>query len=77
MVTGKLLGDMSMDSGLGQSREHARSGNDTLDTVEKDSKNTDIMALKTLLSHCGTSSVSQLRWVFSSVVSRSYYLFSL
>ncbi|XP_031173709.1 CDK5 regulatory subunit-associated protein 2 isoform X2 [Sander lucioperca] len=61
MVTGKLLGDMSMDSGLGQSREHARSGNDTLDTVEKDSKNTDIMALKTLLSHCGTSSVSQLR----------------
>ncbi|XP_078127487.1 CDK5 regulatory subunit-associated protein 2 isoform X3 [Sander vitreus] len=61
MVTGKLLGDMSMDSGLGQSREHARSGNDTLDTVEKDSRNTDIMALKTLLSHCGTSSVSQLR----------------
>ncbi|XP_028458355.1 CDK5 regulatory subunit-associated protein 2 isoform X2 [Perca flavescens] len=61
MVTGKLLGDMSMDSGLGQSREHARSGNDTLDTVEKDSSNTDIMALKTLLSHCGTSSVSHLR----------------
>ncbi|XP_039636463.1 CDK5 regulatory subunit-associated protein 2 isoform X10 [Perca fluviatilis] len=61
MVTGKLLGDMSMDSGLGQSREHARSGNNTLDTVEKDSRNTDIMALKTLLSHCGTSSVSHLR----------------
>ncbi|XP_032395606.1 CDK5 regulatory subunit-associated protein 2 isoform X2 [Etheostoma spectabile] len=61
MVTGKLLGDMSMDSGLGQSREHARSG--TLDAVEKDSRqrNTDVMTLKTLLSHCGTSSVSHLR----------------
>ncbi|XP_034753076.1 myomegalin-like isoform X5 [Etheostoma cragini] len=61
MVTGKLLGDMSMDSDLGQSREHARSG--TLDTEENDSRqrNTDIMALKTLLSHCGTSSVSHLR----------------
>lgn len=74
MVSGKLLVDMSMDSGLGQSREHAQSGNDTLDTGEKDSRerNTDVMALKSLLTDCGATSVSHLRWVFSSTVSRSY-----
>ncbi|XP_041815479.1 CDK5 regulatory subunit-associated protein 2 isoform X3 [Chelmon rostratus] len=63
MVSGKLLVDMSMDSGLGQSREHAQSGNDTLDTGEKDSRerNTDVMALKSLLTDCGATSVSHLR----------------
>ncbi|XP_071322292.1 CDK5 regulatory subunit-associated protein 2 isoform X2 [Trachinotus anak] len=63
MVSGKLLGDESMDSGLGQSREHAQSGNNTLDTGERDSreKNRDVMALKSLLTECGATSVSHLR----------------
>ncbi|XP_044030402.1 CDK5 regulatory subunit-associated protein 2 isoform X12 [Siniperca chuatsi] len=63
MVSGKLLVEMSMDSGLGQSREHAQSGNDTLDTREKDSRegNTHVMALKSLLTECGATSVSHLR----------------
>ncbi|XP_073333749.1 CDK5 regulatory subunit-associated protein 2 isoform X4 [Pagrus major] len=65
MLSGKLLVDMSMDSGLGQSREHAQSGNDSLDTVEKDSRkrNSDVMAFKSLLTDCGATSVSQLREV--------------
>lgn len=66
MVFAKLLGDESMDSGLGQSREHTQSGNNTLDTGERDSreKNRDVMALKSLLTDFGASSVSHLRWVF-------------
>ncbi|XP_029300550.1 LOW QUALITY PROTEIN: CDK5 regulatory subunit-associated protein 2 [Cottoperca gobio] len=60
---GQMVSDMSMDSGLGQSREHAQSGNATLDTGEKESRprNTDVMALKSLLTHCGAPSVSHLR----------------
>ncbi|KAM6901049.1 CDK5 regulatory subunit-associated protein 2 [Lycodopsis pacificus] len=63
MVCGKLLSDISMDSGLCQSREHAQSGNNTLDTGENDSgqRNTDVMALKSLLTHCGATSVLHLR----------------
>ncbi|XP_070780479.1 CDK5 regulatory subunit-associated protein 2 [Enoplosus armatus] len=63
MVSGKLLVDMSMDSGLGQSREHAQSGHDTFDTGEKDSRerNAHVMALKSLLTDCGATSVSHLR----------------
>ncbi|XP_051268954.1 CDK5 regulatory subunit-associated protein 2 isoform X5 [Dicentrarchus labrax] len=63
MVSGKMLVDMSMDSGFGQSREHAQSGNDTLDTADKDSRerNTDAMALKSLLTDSGATSVSHLR----------------
>ncbi|XP_031711908.1 CDK5 regulatory subunit-associated protein 2 isoform X7 [Anarrhichthys ocellatus] len=63
MVSGKLLSDISMDSGLCQSREHAQSGNNTLDTGENDSRqrNTDVMALKSLLTHCGATSVLHLR----------------
>ncbi|XP_018517871.1 CDK5 regulatory subunit-associated protein 2 isoform X1 [Lates calcarifer] len=63
MVFAKLLGDESMDSGLGQSREHTQSGNNTLDTGERDSreKNRDVMALKSLLTDFGASSVSHLR----------------
>ncbi|KAM8828804.1 LOW QUALITY PROTEIN: CDK5 regulatory subunit-associated protein 2 [Spinachia spinachia] len=53
MSSGKLLGDVSMDSGLGLIREHAQS-------VSRQ-RNTDAMALKSLLTHCGSSSVSQLR----------------
>ncbi len=79
MVSRKLSGDMSMDSGLGQSREHAQSGNDSLHTGEKDSRerNAHVKALKSLLTDCGATSVSHLRWVFSSAASRSYPLFSL
>ncbi|KAM8742927.1 CDK5 regulatory subunit-associated protein 2 isoform 3-T3 [Acanthopagrus schlegelii] len=64
-LPGKLWVDTSMDSGLGHSREHAPSGNDTSDTVEKDSRkrNSEIMALKSLLTDCGATSVSQLREV--------------
>ncbi|XP_059214660.1 CDK5 regulatory subunit-associated protein 2 isoform X2 [Centropristis striata] len=61
MVSGKLLGDMSLDSGLGQSREHAQSDNDTLDTGNSKQWNTDTKALKSLLTHCGATSVSHLR----------------
>ncbi|XP_049459390.1 CDK5 regulatory subunit-associated protein 2 isoform X2 [Epinephelus fuscoguttatus] len=61
MLSGRLFGDT--DSGFGQSREHAHSSNDTLDTGDKDSRqrNTDLMALKSLLTHCGATSVSHLR----------------
>lgn len=79
MVSGKLLDDESVDSGLGQSREHARSGSNTLDAGEKDSRERkrDVMALKSLLTDCGATSVSHLRWVFCSVVPTLYSLFSI
>lgn len=60
------MGDFSLDSGLGQSREHAHSGISTLDTEERHSRqsNTDVTALGSLLTNCGAASVSHLRWVF-------------
>ncbi|XP_010783817.1 myomegalin-like [Notothenia coriiceps] len=63
MLPGKLLGDFSLDSGLGQSREHAHSAISTLDTEERHSRqsNTDVTALKSLLTNCGAASVSHLR----------------
>ncbi|XP_070845922.1 CDK5 regulatory subunit-associated protein 2 isoform X1 [Chaetodon trifascialis] len=63
MVSGKLLVDMSVDSGFDQSREHAHSGNNASDSEEKDSRerSEDVMALKTLLTDCGATSVSHLR----------------
>ncbi|XP_042251849.1 CDK5 regulatory subunit-associated protein 2-like isoform X3 [Thunnus maccoyii] len=63
MVSGKLLDDESVDSGISQSREHAQSGNNSLNTEEKDSRERkrDIMALKSLLTDCGATSVSHLR----------------
>lgn len=66
MLSRKPLDDESMDSGLGQSREHPQSGNNTLDTVEKDSreKKKDLKALNSLLTDCGATSVTHLRWVF-------------
>lgn len=69
MVSGKLLDDESMDSGLGQSREHPQSGNNTLDTGERDSreKKKDLMALNSLLTDCGATSVLHLRWVFAFI----------
>ncbi|XP_040914150.1 CDK5 regulatory subunit-associated protein 2 isoform X2 [Toxotes jaculatrix] len=60
MVSAKLLDDESMDSGLGQSREHAQSGNITVDTGERDSRG-DMMALKALLTDCGATSALHLR----------------
>lgn len=65
-MSGKLFGDESIDCGLGQSREHAHSGNNTLGTGERDSRerNGDVMALKSLLTDWGATSVSHLRWVF-------------
>nr|XP_019937556.1 PREDICTED: CDK5 regulatory subunit-associated protein 2 isoform X5 [Paralichthys olivaceus] len=61
MVSGKQLGNENMDSGLSQSREHPQSGNNTLDTGEREQKNGDVMALKSLLTDCGATSVSHLR----------------
>lgn len=71
MVSERLFDDMSSDSGLGQSREHAQSGSDTSDTGEKEMKgsSTDVMTLKSLMSDCGALSVSHLRWVLSSAAS--------
>lgn len=71
MVSDRLFDDVSTDSGLGQSRQHAQSGSDTSDTGEKELKgsSTDVMTLKSLLSDCGSPSVSHLRWVFLSAAS--------
>lgn len=66
MLSGKLFVDASMDSGLSSSGEHAQSGSNSLDTVEKDSRerNPDVTALKSLLTDFEATSFSQLRWVF-------------
>ncbi|KAM7368804.1 hypothetical protein PAMP_013111 [Pampus punctatissimus] len=63
MFSGKLLDDESVDSGLCQSREHAQSGNNTLDAEDNDfrERKRDVMALKSLLIDCGATSVSHLR----------------
>ncbi|XP_053196352.1 CDK5 regulatory subunit-associated protein 2 isoform X4 [Scomber japonicus] len=63
MVPVKLVDDESVDSGLSQSREHAQSGNNSLDLEERDSKERkrDVMALKSLLTDCGATSVLHLR----------------
>lgn len=70
MASGKLFNDTSTESGLGQSREYAQSGNDAVDTGEIDMNEiyTDAMALKTLLTDCGAISVSHLRLVTHSSV---------
>ena len=69
MVPVKLVDDESVDSGLSQSREHAQSGNNSLDLEKRDSmeRKRDVMALKSLLTDCGATSVLHLRWVFSFV----------
>lgn len=71
-MSGKLFDNENMDSGLGQSREHAQSD---ANAGERDSRerNGDVMALKSLLTDWGATSVSNLRWVFSSAVFRSYF----
>lgn len=76
MVSAKLFDDMSPDSGLGQSRERAHSGSDTFDSGETELKesNIDVMALKSLLTDCGATSVSHLRLVLFSSVFKSLFL---
>ncbi|KAM7392630.1 hypothetical protein PAMA_007649 [Pampus argenteus] len=63
MFSGKLLDDESVDSGLCQSGEHAQSGNNTLDAGDNDfrERKRDVMALKSLLTDCGATSVLHLR----------------
>ncbi|XP_028274258.1 CDK5 regulatory subunit-associated protein 2 isoform X2 [Parambassis ranga] len=62
MVSGKLLDDESVDSGLGQSREHAHSGNGSLDTGEKECRaRNGELALKSLLRDCRSTSALHLR----------------
>ena len=69
MVPVKLVDDESVDSGLSQSRVHAQSGNNSLDLEKRDpmERKRDVMALKSLLTDCGATSVLHLRWVFSFV----------
>ena len=61
MTSGKLLGEESMDVGLGQSREHGHSDN----SGGRDSRerNIDVMAPQSLFTDCGSSSALHLRWV--------------
>ncbi|XP_026152764.1 CDK5 regulatory subunit-associated protein 2 isoform X2 [Mastacembelus armatus] len=63
LLSGKLLDDGNMDSGLGQSREHTQSDNNAWDTGEGDCRdnNTDILALKSLLTDWGATSVLHFR----------------
>uniref|UniRef100_UPI003AAC0E90 CDK5 regulatory subunit-associated protein 2 n=1 Tax=Centroberyx gerrardi TaxID=166262 RepID=UPI003AAC0E90 len=63
MLSGNLFGDVSISSGHGQTGEHAQPGSDTLDNGKRDfgDRNTDWMALKSLLADCGATSVSHLR----------------
>ncbi|KAM9337803.1 CDK5 regulatory subunit-associated protein 2 [Symphorus nematophorus] len=71
MVSGKPLVDLSMDSGLGQSRDHAQSGNDSLDTGERDSRERNTDALKSLLTDCGATSISHLRELLLRLMSEN------
>lgn len=66
MVSGKILCDESMDSGLGQSREHVHSGNDILEPGKRE-RNEDVIELKYLMSDWGAESVSHFRWVSFSI----------
>lgn len=58
-----MLDDAIVDRGLSQSRERTQSSSDILDTGEEDSRvmRADLMALKSLLTDCGSTSVSHLR----------------
>ncbi|MEQ2307267.1 hypothetical protein AMECASPLE_016544, partial [Ameca splendens] len=63
IAPGIPLGDENMDSRSSQSREHAHSDNSLLDSGEEDcaDRNTDAVALRSLLADFGSSSVLQLR----------------
>ncbi|XP_072227758.1 uncharacterized protein [Leuresthes tenuis] len=59
VTSGKLLGQESMDVGLGQSREHGHSDNSGVrDSRER---NIDVMAPQSLFTDCGSSSALHLR----------------
>ncbi|KAM9841643.1 CDK5 regulatory subunit-associated protein 2 [Aulostomus maculatus] len=62
-IDNNQLDDESIDSGLSHSREHAQSGNNSLDTGDRDSveRRRDVTALKSLLTDCGATSLPQLR----------------
>lgn len=55
--------DMWMEEGLRQTREDASPTSDTLYAEEKKLKDIDVLALESLLTDCGATSVSHLRSV--------------
>ncbi|KAK2819336.1 hypothetical protein Q5P01_024897 [Channa striata] len=63
MVFENLLCDESVDSGLGQSKEHTHFGNNTWDTggVHSRERTREVMEIKSLLTDWGAPSVSHLR----------------
>ncbi|XP_016894039.1 CDK5 regulatory subunit-associated protein 2 isoform X5 [Cynoglossus semilaevis] len=61
LVSGKQSDNESMDSGLGHSREHVLSANNTLDTVAREQKNRGMSQSRTLLFDCEATSVSHHR----------------
>lgn len=68
MSSGKRVVEENMDSCLGPRKECACNDSSLSDTEERDSRkmNRDVMALKSLLTDCGSTSVLNLRWVISS-----------
>lgn len=62
-MSGKQSDNESMDSGLGHSREHVLSANNTLDTVAREQKNRGMSQSRTLLFDCEATSVSHHRYV--------------
>lgn len=66
-MTTKKQFDVWTEGGLKQNREDGLSAGDTLCTEEKKTMDTstDDVALESLLTDCGATSVSQLRWALS------------
>lgn len=66
-MTTKKQFDMWTEGDLKQNREDGLSASDTLCTEEEKVMDIsiDILALETLLTDCGATSVSHLRWVLS------------
>lgn len=56
---------MWTEEGLRQTREDAHPASDTLYAEEKKIKDIDVLALESLLTDCGATSVSHLRSVLS------------
>lgn len=66
-MTTKMQFGMWSEGGLKQNREDGLSASDILCTEEKKVTDIsiDVLALETLLTDCGATSVSHLRWVLS------------
>lgn len=66
-MTTKKQFDMWTEGGLKQNREDGLSASDILCTKEKKITDIsiDVLALETLLTDCGATSVSHLRWVLT------------